>query len=660
MITKKIENVKNIVRNYNVLIVEDDSFIREQLSRILKKLFKEIYIAVDGKDGLSKYKENKNNIHIIITDLNMPHIGGLQMIEYIKEIDKDIPILILSAHSESHFFMKSIRLGVDGYLQKPLDSDLLMDLIKKVVLKKKLQDDLLESTNFLNQYKEAADESAVVSKTDIYGNITYINQKFCDISGYKKEYLIGKKHNILRHPKNSSSLYKEIWNTIKIEKRTWHGTIMNKDKYDNSFYMDTMIKPIFDTQKNVIEYISLQHDISDVISPRRLLNDFINNSVEPMVVMMEIEHFGDIEKYYGIEISEKIEKKFETDFFDLLPNHCEFDKIYSSGYGVYALAQDKTKSTYTTNEIIANIHILQNDILNTTLHIDMFEYDISVVISMAYGEDALLNARHGLMYLKNNNKRFTLANGLSKEESRKSQKNLEILTMIRKAINSLNIVSLFQPIINNKTKNVEKYESLVRLIDENGKVISPFYFLDTAKKGQYYSQITSIVLDNSFLTLNNTDADISINLSILDIEKKATREKIYSLLEKHNKHLHRLVFELLEDEAVKDFDLVKSFIHNVKTMGVKIAIDDFGVGYSNFERLLEYQPDILKIDGSLIKNIDNNSLSFNIVETIVAFAKKEKILTVAEYVENEDIFNILNDLGIDYSQGYYFGKPSAL
>ncbi|EDZ62124.1 two component response regulator [Sulfurimonas gotlandica GD1] len=165
MITKKIENVKNIVRNYNVLIVEDDSFIREQLSRILKKLFKEIYIAVDGKDGLSKYKENKNNIHIIITDLNMPHIGGLQMIEYIKEIDKDIPILILSAHSESHFFMKSIRLGVDGYLQKPLDSDLLMDLIKKVVLKKKLQDDLLESTNFLNQYKEAADESAVVSKT---------------------------------------------------------------------------------------------------------------------------------------------------------------------------------------------------------------------------------------------------------------------------------------------------------------------------------------------------------------------------------------------------------------------------------------------------------------------------------------------------------------
>ncbi len=95
-------------------------------------------------------------------------------------------------------------------------------------------------------------------------------------------------------------------------------------------------------------------------------------------------------------------------------------------------------------------------------------------------------------------------------------------------------------------------------------------------------------------------------------------------------------------------------------MGVKIAIDDFGVGYSNFERLLEYQPDILKIDGSLIKNIDNNPLSFNIVETIVAFAKKEHILTVAEYVENEDIFNILNDLGIDYSQGYYFGKPSAL
>ena len=95
-------------------------------------------------------------------------------------------------------------------------------------------------------------------------------------------------------------------------------------------------------------------------------------------------------------------------------------------------------------------------------------------------------------------------------------------------------------------------------------------------------------------------------------------------------------------------------------MGVSIAIDDFGAGYSNFERLLEFEPDLLKIDGSLIKNIITDKYSQNVVETIVAFAKRQNIKTIAEYVENKEIFDYLNNLGVDYSQGYYFGKPEYL
>ena len=98
----------------------------------------------------------------------------------------------------------------------------------------------------------------------------------------------------------------------------------------------------------------------------------------------------------------------------------------------------------------------------------------------------------------------------------------------------------------------------------------------------------------------------------------------------------------------------------MQNLGVRIAIDDFGAGYSNFERLVNYQPDILKIDGCLVRDIETNSYSLSVVKTIVAFAKEQKIQIVAEYVENEAIFNILNELGIEYSQGYYFGKPEIL
>ena len=95
----------------------------------------------------------------------------------------------------------------------------------------------------------------------------------------------------------------------------------------------------------------------------------------------------------------------------------------------------------------------------------------------------------------------------------------------------------------------------------------------------------------------------------------------------------------------------------LKAKGVQIAIDDFGTGYSNFERLLEYKPDILKIDWSLIKNILTNPTNRNIVETIVMFAQKQHMKTVAEFVEDETIFHLVKAMGIDYSQGYAFGKP---
>ena len=160
--------------------------------------------------------------------------------------------------------------------------------------------------------------------------------------------------------------------------------------------------------------------------------------------------------------------------------------------------------------------------------------------------------------------------------------------------------------------------------------------------------------------MKNTNRDISINLSTLDIEKTSTRKKLYKLLKIYKNYTSRIIFELLEDEEVRDFKIIKEFITNVKKMGVKIAIDDFGTGYSNFERLLDYQPDIVKIDGYLVKNLENDRFSLSVIKTIVSFAKEQNIKTVAEFVENENIYNILNNLGVDYSQGYYFGKPDIL
>ena len=169
-----------------------------------------------------------------------------------------------------------------------------------------------------------------------------------------------------------------------------------------------------------------------------------------------------------------------------------------------------------------------------------------------------------------------------------------------------------------------------------------------------------MVLTNSFEALSLTDKQIAINFSSIDIENEKSRNKLFELLTEHKEESHRITLEILEDETIKDMNFIKRFIKTLRQYNVSIAIDDFGVGYSNFQRILEFQPDILKIDGSLVKNIEYDKFSLHMIETIVTFAQKEKMKTIAEYVENEKIYMILTDLGVDYSQGYYFGKPTLL
>ena len=155
-----------------------------------------------------------------------------------------------------------------------------------------------------------------------------------------------------------------------------------------------------------------------------------------------------------------------------------------------------------------------------------------------------------------------------------------------------------------------------------------------------------------------TQKNITMNLSFKDILNYEFIDYLNNALEKLKfEDRNRLVFEILESENLSDYDFLEEFVLKYKKLGIKIAIDDFGSGYSNFIRIIRLKPDYLKIDGSLIKNIDKDNNSYEIVKSIIAFSKTLNIRTIAEYVHSEEIFNLLLELDVDEFQGYYFGKP---
>ena len=654
---KKQQNVIELIektKRLSLLYVEDNEEARESTLNILREFFSDITVGHDGEDGLKKFLEK--HIDLIIADINMPKMNGLEMLKEIKNIREDVLCLVFSAYNEIDFFIESIKIGVEGYLLKPLDLNPLVNMLTKVTQKI----DVLQTKQQLIQYKDIVEHGAIISILGVDNKVKHVNDAFCKVSGYEKEELIGFDYHDVTISKQEKNLSNEIWKTIRTDKKIWKGVTKNIAKSGKAYYLDTIIKPILDLNGEIVEYMAMRYDITAIMSPLKQLNDIIDIVEEPMVVLIKIENFEDIENFYGQKIIQDIENSFAEQLLNFLPKMLRVKDIFALSDGEFAIALDKEECTLSTNQIANRLATMQETIEKAHINIGELDYDISVLISYAYGSQALADAKYGIKSLVDSKQNLIFSNKLAQKEYDKSLENIKVIKMVKIAIEKNKIISYFQPIVDNKTQKVVKYESLVRLVDENNKILAPFFFLEVSKKGKYYTQITSMVLDNSFAALALTDKDISINLSALDIEKEQIKAKLYSLLEEHKKDNHRIVIELLEEEEFKDFDVIKEFIATVKKLGVKIAIDDFGSGYSNFKRLLDYQPDILKIDATLVKNIATSSFSYSTVKTMVLFAKELNMEVIAEYVENEEIYDILCSLGVEYSQGYYFGKPEML
>lgn len=650
---------KQFVKRLTLLYIKDNS---HQYDDWLSDTFGSLILSYNCKQALDKF--NKNYIDIVLIEMENDFDEKVAFIQALREKRQLISIVVLTKDKKCKTLKKFIEISVDGYLNHPMDSLKTIEIFNSLESKYQLAEEYeanKQNLNLLTQYQQVSDNNAIISKTDPSGKITYVNDNFCKISGYTKNELLGNNHNMIRHPDSKKAIFKEMWETVKYKKEQWKGIIRNNSKTGESYYVKSTIAPIKDEDGNIIEYIGLRDNISSMMSDKKHFLDKIESNHLSLLILVQIEEFDMIEKFYNLTTIDKIEKMFGFKLLSYLPHEYKFDNVYNLDNGRYALLTNLQDFIVTQIEIDGYLKKFIENVNKSILEIDGIEYDINVSLSYAFGKHMLYeDAKAGLDEAIAKNMIICHSNDFSIKHQQEAKKNLEVIKMVKIALDNYNIVSYFQPIINNKTQEIEKYESLVRLIDENGKVLSPYEFLNISKKGTYYNKITQRVLENSFKMLKSVTTQLSINLSTLDIEKEETRYLIFELLEEYKNDRNRLVFELLEDENVKDVQTIKEFIQKVKSMDVCIAIDDFGAGYSNFERLLEFEPDIIKIDGSLIKNIIEDKYSKNVVETIVTFAKKQQIKIIAEYVETKEIFDYLNDLGVDYSQGYYFGKPEEL
>ena len=525
-------------------------------------------------------------------------------------------------------------------------------------------DELEHSIKTLDAYKTALDANSIVSKADTNGIITYVNDLFVKISGYTREELIGHSHNIIRHPDVPTATFKGMWKTIQ-EGKVWQGIIINKAKSGEPYYVDTTIVPLFDENHNIIEYISTRNDLTKIITqqqqiqkqttdaltnlPNRIkLFDDLTASTKPIIALINIDGFGKINRFYGFESGNTLLKEFASLCLKLLPNDSyTLYKLDADNFAILSNGETKEVFCQTIEHIIQEIHAHQflSELQGISARISVgIAYEKAQILSRA--EEALKQAR-----LKNCD--WFLSN--EKEEALHLQ-NFKMLSILKTAIENDKILPYYQAIVNVKSRQTTKYESLMRLIDESGNVYSPYFFLEVAKKSKYYSILTRMIIEKTLFDFRSRAEDITINLSVEDIEDKETVAFIKNAIINF-KEPSRITFELTETEAIQDYLTITTFIKAIKELGVKIAIDDFGSGYSNFAYLAQFNADILKIDGTIIKEIATDSNSYQIAAAINDFAKKLGMRTVAEFVFNKEINDIIKELKIDFAQGYYHAEP---
>lgn len=358
----------------NVLLVEDSKIVSNQIKETLEKLFLNVTVVDDGQKATKIL--DRENFSLIISDFEMPNLNGLDLIKKIKTLEnyKNISIIIITNNNDNSLKTKFYKYGANDIILKPILSEELISKVINIFLN-------LKQIQEIKSFNNLVDKNISTSTTNIDGKIISVSEAFCQLSGYSKDELLGKNHNILKHPDMPNSIYKELWETIS-SGNVWKGEIKNLKKDGNSYWVKIVIEPNFSKENKIIGYTAIRYDITDkklieIISITDGLTNIYNrrhfDETFPKIInsgrrnndlicflIMDIDHFKQYNDNYGHQEGDIVLKEFANCLKATL-NRAS-DLVFRLGgeeFAVVYQAQSREKAIYFANLIKTNIEELK-------------------------------------------------------------------------------------------------------------------------------------------------------------------------------------------------------------------------------------------------------------------------------------------------------------
>jgi diguanylate cyclase (GGDEF)-like protein/PAS domain S-box-containing protein len=685
---------KDIIR---VLVVDDDEddfyIIKEYLSEAYEDLY-DIEWVDNYKSALRVIKEKRHDIFLF--DFRLGQYNGLKLLREARANNCNIPVILLTGQNDYEIDMEAMYLGAYDYLLKDeIGPTILERSIRYALERRRMEDELFQEKERAVITLESIGDSVIT--TNEYGIITNINQVAEKMIGCSRKEVVGMEFKDIIKLRNdnhigNTSILEDVIEKKSIVSIPEHMILINKN--GREYAVEGTASPIHNRDKVVIGAVVVIHDVTnnreltkrlyhqsrhDALTelPNRYkfeeelweaFYDVKRSSSEHALLYLDLDQFKIINDTCGHFAGDQFLKQISLLIKKIIRDTDTIARLGGDEFGVLLRNISPDNACKIAKKICnllegfrftwkdrcfsagVSIGIIAIDTTNNSFESLLSSADRACYVAKEKGgnsyhlfveDDVDLKERHGQM---------------------------QWMSRLTAAFEKNQFELYYQPIKKiSANSNERSYEILIRLIEEDGTVITPGCFLVAAHRYNMMTNIDRWVVKNFFdnykdivAKLGHSHCNFNINLSGASLNNDGVLEFIYDELLKSQIPPNKICFEITETIALSNFSNVNKWVQQLRTLGFRFALDDFGSGLTTFEYLKYLPVDYLKIDGSFIKNIHKNPIDYAMVSSINEIAHLMKMETVAEFVENEDVFNCLKKIGIDYAQGYWIGKPMPI
>lgn len=597
----ELKDLLPFTKKLKLLCIDSDTAVRQSLVKTFSKIFAQVDDAADGYDGLNHFKINQHDL--IITESNLNNFPALQMLEQIKKISPSQHVIVISTQQDASTLLAWSNIGIQGFVPKPINMQALL-------------------------------QSMYQSCSVLYTNAQKLQQ--IEASSQVK----AQKRQLQEHYEKNEHKLQEL---LAYERKRL-GRLLGQEKVLQSKLSET---------ENKLKSIRYIDDLTG-LKNKSSLKEEMEKEGDKALLFLNIDHFDSINTLYGMGYGNKVLKETATRLHRFLPSNTQLFRISADEFVILIQEPTPDQELLLSQQVLAMFQeapILINDI----------EFDIGFSIGMDRGthNKLFIHAKTASAEAKEKGRSQMVVFKENSEYVKHQRETLYWIQTVKDALKNDRVMSYYQPIHNNETGKIEKYEALCRILDKEGRVLNAMEFIDSAKLAGLMSKISRVMIDKAFKYFQSNHYAFSLNVSAQDFNEKYLEEFLQYKCDYYHITPNRVFLEVVESVTLNESEGALQQIKALRAKGFNITIDDFGVEESVFSRLIRLEAKTIKIDSSFIKDINTNLSHQMIVQNIVAFANRIGARTVAEFVDTQAVHDKVCELGIDYSQGFYIGEPSA-